>query len=376
LQYRDVVEFAVGHGVGTEVELSGAGPRRAVRVGTAVIPRHEVWRTDAPRPEAAPQLEGLISDMKVLAELEPEQLRAALSPLADGYRAWLDGELARLGDPEARLEGHEQTARDVIVAAHRVADAIAAGIDLVCADADALEAFRFANQAMWRQRVHTVAIQERRRRPDLSLRQAVRDAEVPANRSWRPFQLAFILQCIPSLTDPAHPERVEQGALADLLFFPTGGGKTEAYLGLVAYTLATRRLAGIVGEGQDAVDGRDGVAVLMRYTLRLLTTQQFQRAATLICAAEMLRRHRAQAVFRGSRTGARPAACGQRPTRSRPASRRAWSTPLTAGFRSGTRGRQALPAGRGHAISDLRVHLSAPAVDRTGSRQRRHPGTV
>ncbi len=295
LQYRDVVEFAVGHGVGTEVELSTADPRRAVRVGTAVIPRHEVWRTDAPRPEAAPQLEGLITDMKVLAELEPEQLRAALLPLADGYRAWLDGELARLGDPEARLEGHEQTARDVIAAAHRVADAIAAGIDLVCADADALEAFRFANQAMWRQRVHTVAIQERRRRPDLSLREAVRNAEVPANRSWRPFQIAFILQCLPSLTDPANPERAKQGALADLLFFPTGGGKTEAYLGLVAYTLATRRLAGVVGEGQDAVDGRDGVAVLMRYTLRLLTAQQFQRAATLICAAEMLRQHRAQA---------------------------------------------------------------------------------
>ena len=119
LQYRDVVEFAVGHGVGTEVELSAAGPRRAVRIGTAVIPRHEVWRTDAPRPEAAPQLEGLTTDMKVLAELEPEQLRAALSPLADGYRAWLDGELARLGDPEARLEGHEQTARDVIASAIR-----------------------------------------------------------------------------------------------------------------------------------------------------------------------------------------------------------------------------------------------------------------
>ena len=237
---------------------------------------------------------GLITDMQVLSELEPERLRAALLPLAEGYRAWLGDELSRIGDPDARLEGHEQTARDVIAGAGRIADAIAAGIELVCTNPDALDAFRFANQAMWRQRVHSVAIQDRRADPDLSLSQAVADADVPEHRSWRPFQLAFILQCIPSLTDPAHPERSKHGALADLLFFPTGGGKTEAYLGLVAYTLATRRLQGVVGEGDDAVDGRDGVAVVMRYTLRLLTAQQFQRAATLICAAELLRQQRAE----------------------------------------------------------------------------------
>ena len=294
LQYRDVVEFAVGHGVGTEVEVSGEDPRRAVRVGTAVIPRHEVWRTDAPRPEAAPQLAGLVSDMKVLSGLEPDDLRAALLPLAEGYRAWLDDELRRINDAGARLSGHESTVRDVISQAQKTADAIAAGIEVVCGDADALDAFRFANQAMWKQRVHTVAIEARRRDAGLGLREAVESADVPANRSWRPFQLAFILLCIPSLTDPAHPERSESGGLADLLFFPTGGGKTEAYLGLVAYTLATRRMQGVVGEGADAVDGRDGVAVLMRYTLRLLTAQQFQRAATLMCAAELLRRHRAR----------------------------------------------------------------------------------
>ena len=164
----------------------------------------------------------------------------------------------------------------------------------MCSDADALDAFRFANQAMWKQRVHTVAIEARRRDAELGLRDAVNRADEPANRSWRPFQLAFVLLCIPSLTDPAHPERSESGGLADLLFFPTGGGKTEAYLGLVAYTLATRRMQGVVGEGADAVDGRDGVAVLMRYTLRLLTAQQFQRAATLMCAAELLRQDRAK----------------------------------------------------------------------------------
>ncbi len=294
MQYRDVVEFAVGHGVGTEVEASAHDPRRAVRAGTAVIPRHEVWRTDTPRADAVPQLAGLVTDMKVLAGLEPDDLRTALLPLAHGYQSWLNDERARIADPTARLDGHEATAEAVIAQASEVADAIAAGIELVCSDPDALDAFRFANQAMWRQRVHTVAIEARRRDADMSLRDAVSAADNPDNRSWRLFQLAFVLLCIPSLSDPAHPERGHDGALADLLFFPTGGGKTEAYLGLVAYTLAMRRLQGVVGEGDDAVDGRDGVAVLMRYTLRLLTTQQFQRAATLMCAAELLRQHRAE----------------------------------------------------------------------------------
>ena len=298
MQYRDVVEFGVGHGVGTEVEVSAADPRRAKRVGTAVIPSYEVWRTDAPRPNAVPQLAGLVTDMKQLSELDPDDLRESLTPLAGGYRAWLENELARVGDPDARLGGYERTAHDVITQAKRVADAVAEGIELVCTNPDALDAFRFANQAMWRQRVHTVVINERRINPELGLREAVIAADKPANRSWRPFQLAFVLLCVPSLTDPAHPERSDRGGLADLLFFPTGGGKTEAYLGLVAYTLSIRRMQGVVGDGEDTVDGRDGVAVLMRYTLRLLTAQQFQRAATLICSAELWRQHRARSDVR------------------------------------------------------------------------------
>src|SRR5207245_10116949 len=78
----------------------------------------------------------------------------------------------------------------------------------------------------------------------------------------------------------------DASAQADVFWFPTGGGKTEAYLGLTAYTLAIRRLQGTI-EGRS---GRDGVAVIMRYTLRLLTLQQFQRASSLICACEMIRR--------------------------------------------------------------------------------------
>ncbi len=97
-------------------------------------------------------------------------------------------------------------------------------------------------------------------------------------RQWFPFQLAFILMNLPGI---AHPEDADRDVV-DLLFFPTGGGKTEAYLGLAAFTLVPRRLRypGI---------GSAGLSVLMRYTLRLLTLDQLGRAATLICALELER---------------------------------------------------------------------------------------
>ena len=147
----------------------------------------------------------------------------------------------------------------------------------------ALAAFRFANQAMYLQRVHTLAAEARTRDDTLTLDDALTSVDEPKNHSWRPFQLAFVLLNLPALADPTHPDRADGGtALADLLWFPTGGGKTEAYLGLTAFVLAVRRLQ----EGLGGFDTRAGVAVLMRYTLRLLTIQQFQRAAALVCACE------------------------------------------------------------------------------------------
>ena len=81
--------------------------------------------------------------------------------------------------------------------------------------------------------------------------------------------------CLPGIFDPDDDLR----PLLDLLWFPTGGGKTEAYLGLTAFTIFLRRLRYPGSNGA-------GVTILMRYTLRLLTIQQFQRAAILIMACE------------------------------------------------------------------------------------------
>ncbi|MFC8534746.1 DISARM system helicase DrmA [Streptomyces sp. NPDC057249] len=290
--YRFLPEFAVGHGTGVHAEADPDDPMRAVRIGTTPAPTYEIPHTDVPDPlgpydQDLVELRGLVLDMRVLSELPADALRTALMPLVDGYREWIERAGRDIDDPAARLNGFEKEARENLRRATTAAARIEAGIRLLD-EGPALDAFRFANRAMWQQRVHTIAAAARRREPELPFDAAVHAADQPENRSWRPFQLAFILLNLPALADPGHGERTDEGqtALADLLWFPTGGGKTEAYLGLTAFTLAIRRRLPRLG----GLDAEHGVAVLMRYTLRLLTIQQFQRAAALICACETIRR--------------------------------------------------------------------------------------
>ncbi|MDV7246235.1 MULTISPECIES: DISARM system helicase DrmA [Rhodococcus] len=300
--YRRARQFAVGRNAGVDVDQR-PGDGSAWRVATTNMPAYEVEQTVAPAPAQVPQLTGLEVDMRTLATAPRTEVLAALRPLTDGYLQWLEEQDQRLAS-DPTLTGHGVAAHSHLRDAREAARRIAVGIDLLGADEKAWQAWQFANLAMAMQREHTEIAAERAKNPDLTLAAAAALVDEPRRRSWRPFQLAFVLLNLPSLTDPAHPDRALAGAtngpgMADLLFFPTGGGKTEAYLGLTAFTLAIRRLQGVIGEGADARDGRAGVAVLMRYTLRLLTAQQFQRAATLICAAEQLRRTAAAAQHAG-----------------------------------------------------------------------------
>ena len=175
-----------------------------------------------------------------------------------------------------------------------MADRLRTGIQLLADNPQALAAFRFMNRAMRDQRIRSQVSAKRAANSDVTVTAALAGigAEGDKAASWRPFQLAFILLQLPALTEPAHPLRSGPAANVELLFFPTGGGKTEAYLGLAAYTFAIRRLQGKLEADDGVLDGGDGVGVMMRYTLRLLTSQQFQRAAALICAAELIRQEK------------------------------------------------------------------------------------
>ena len=285
--YRRSVEFAVGHGVAVAAEPAVAEPGggtwdRAVCIRTEIMPAHEVERMEPPSPEEIPALAEVVLDMKALAEMAPGEFGPALAPLTDAYAAWIAAHAGRAA-AEADLRPYADAAAAALDDCRAALARIRAGIALLDSDPLAARAFAFANRAMWRQRVRSLFAEAARAggEPDEAA------IDQPRNRSWRPFQLAFVLLTLPELADPRRRERSDPtAALADLLWFPTGGGKTEAYLGVAAFTLAIRRLQPDLG----GYDAGAGVAVLMRYTLRLLTLDQFQRAATLIAACEMIRR--------------------------------------------------------------------------------------
>lgn len=289
LQYRDHLEFAVGRTCSaTWSEAPGA--RRATSVRTEWLPTVETPLTSA-RTVPDAQL-----DMTALATASTTELEAGLRPIVTAYRTWI---AERAEDARALPQHLADVAADPLAEAQQVADQLSDGIDLLTEDtpdgAEARRCFAFMNSVMAEQRIHSQIAEIRHRNPEQSTDSA--RAEVLSGafpHHWRVFQLAFILMQLRALTDPTLPRRSggDKGDLAnlELLFFPTGGGKTEAYLGLAAYAMAIRRRQGRLDTPDGPLDGTAGVTVLMRYTLRLLTSQQFQRATTLICACELARR--------------------------------------------------------------------------------------
>jgi hypothetical protein len=259
LHYRDVAEFAVGRSTsaGWGSEVSG----KVTAAWTDPLPTAEVERV-APTPES--KLPGITFGMEVLAELAEKgssDLVRGLATLPDLYRAWIKAQHA-MATPLERPR--RETAEKLLAGMEAACKRIAEGIALLQRDEHVRRAFRFMNQA--------VAAAARRRNAGPK---GDPDAQTPPE--WRPFQLAFILLNLTGLVDKVHPDR----EAVDLLFFPTGGGKTEAYLGLAAFAIAHRRLT--------AGEAGSGVTVIMRYTLRLLTLDQLARAAGVVCALELAR---------------------------------------------------------------------------------------
>jgi ribosomal protein L24E len=284
--YRERVEFAVGHGISVHAEVSEENLDRAMEIKTVVLPEHELQVTETPgleegdRPAMRRMIEDGLLDMKRLAELEHDELIEGLNVLTEDYAAWiaerekfaLDGDF-----------GYKNAATETLENCRTILERLREGIGVIEANDIALDAFRFANEVMAAQRVHSVYAVKRRRGEEVTLE----ELDIRENRSWRPFQLAFVLLSVPPLANPKHEDRTQPlEAIADLLWFPTGGGKTEAYLGVAAFAMGIRRLQGNLG----GFDGSRGLAVIMRYTLRLLTIQQFQRAAAMLCAMEVVRR--------------------------------------------------------------------------------------
>jgi hypothetical protein len=258
LIYRHVTEHVVGHTCSACAELGDDGS--VTRLRTDWVPTADVPAVSDRGDRAFDSLrDGTAASplsSQWLSEASPEELASGLAVLVKCYRMWIDQERQRIQSLPVPLRAQ---ATKHLERCEQGAARIEEGVSLlgVAGAPSVRDAFQLAQRAMQMQFRWS-------RGTDLD---------------WRPFQLAFQLLVLPSLADRAHDGRETM----DLLWFPTGGGKTEAYLALASFVIFHRRLAAT------AADDGAGVAVLMRYTLRLLTVQQFQRAAAVIFACELLR---------------------------------------------------------------------------------------
>lgn len=270
LLHRHVATYAIGHGCAAmwnEVDHA----RSALSVATELMPTFSV-----PALTHGGEQDDEILRLGRLADesVPPETLRMGLDRFIDRYAAWVS-EVAAVNDGfDPRLTG----ARDRLLSRlDGTITRLRRGAAVLVGRVELLRAFRLANRVMLMQMRHSEA--------DLGGTRRELSRDVPAavdygdrQYSWRPFQLAFILLVLPSVADEDDIDR----DVVDLIWFPTGGGKTEAYLAVAAFQIFLRRLR--------SADRGAGTAVITRYTLRLLTAQQFQRAAAMVCAAELLRR--------------------------------------------------------------------------------------
>lgn len=211
-----------------------------------------------------------------------EEILGKLETLADKYESWIDSKLVSSGYMNDSVF-REEIGNDVVSKCKDALARIREGISLINTNFTVLDAFCFMNRCMLLQR----NIMNFSKKYGAGIECSFSDFTDPHNNDndfgWRPFQIAFILMNLSSMVNPLHNDR----QIVDLLYFPTGGGKTEAYLGLMAFVIAFRRL-NIAVDDEFNRDG--GVTAILRYTLRLLTTQQRDRITKMVVAAEMIRR--------------------------------------------------------------------------------------
>ena len=284
LLYRDVKTYGIGHGCAATWDDKSV-PNE---VSASVLPEYEV-KPIVPAQASAKLSMSLYADNK-------EATLVDLRALCDEYKEWIDSEEKKISD--IKEKAYAETAERQIELCRLCLKRMENGIALLSSNALVWRAFSLANRAMLMQQLHyKMPLIEYKgfNKKSLSLELAgeikmpdFNDESTWYNRKtndnpdgniyglWRPFQIAFLLMNLESISDKKSEER----KIVDLIWFPTGGGKTEAYLGLTAFTIFLRRLKN---------PNDSGTAVIMRYTLRLLTAQQYERAASLICAIEKLR---------------------------------------------------------------------------------------
>lgn len=248
LLYRNVRQYAAGHGCSVQWEERDG----LMELSSDFLPCTAVPQMVAALPAGSCRC----FCMDFWQDASKGAAIAELREYVRSYERWGRS----LAEEAAMLDGaHRDAAAAAVKQVELCVRRLASGLAVLEHNATAWRSFAYANEAM--------KLQSAKKR-----KQAIQEV------SWYPFQLCYIIMCVPDIVDPSS----QWHDTVDLLWFPTGGGKTEAYLGVAAFAIFFRRLTEKESGG--------GVAVLMRYTLRMLTAQQFERAAALICECELIRR--------------------------------------------------------------------------------------
>lgn len=276
--YRNIKTYAIGHGCAIKWDENEFPVKK---LSTSIFPMYEI------KPIVPSKIDGVSLEMYKMSDLgSKEETISELSAMCEKYATWINGLSERVSTINDR-----GTATRHIENCRRCLKRMEEGVELLKNDVDILLAFQLMNRAMLLQQLHynlplqkwvcedgntihlenPVAVL-----PDVS-NQETWYGDKSRYGKWRPFQLAFVLMNLKSMARMNCSDR----SIVDLIWFPTGGGKTEAYLGLSAYTIFIRRI-------KDKSNA--GTTILMRYTLRLLTSQQYERAAAMICACDVIRK--------------------------------------------------------------------------------------
>ena len=281
--------FARGHGCAADWLLDNNG--NAVQLFSEFIPEHEI-------PNVSPNLDGFGKGYFSMREFSiaknKEETIKRLNVLYETYIKWIED---LQGNPKMSDKSFaDNKGADIIGKCNEQAERVLSGIKILQSDDKAFKAFCFMNRCMFMQRSINAFSKKYSSGVQCNLGEFLEED----HSEWRAFQIAFVLLNLSGISDYNDKYRNN----VDLLYFPTGGGKTEAYLGLIAFLLGYRRLTADI-EAEYNKDG--GVTVILRYTLRLLTTQQRDRLTKMIVATEILRR---QYLSKGAPFGATPFSIG------------------------------------------------------------------
>jgi hypothetical protein len=294
LLYRDSGTFAIGHNCAAAWDsLPGQSP---AFLYADVMPAVQLPSMTPDIKVGGVKLEIPIRDMADLSADGTSRGWAMLTSLASGYREWIASERAKASSLPAK---YKDIAIIHLERCEMCAARIDRGLELLKTDSVVLSAFKLTNVSMLLQQISMKEIKKRELEYSAVSQRVIASGrhispwelyaggvELQPGKSfgkWRAFQIAFLVMSLEGVTNPCADDR----ETVDLIWFPTGGGKTEAYLGVMSYAMFYGRFR---PEGVNELPS-DGTVAIMRYTLRMLTTQQFQRAASLICAMDYMRRN-------------------------------------------------------------------------------------